>query len=366
MKRIAIAVMVVAAVAMSATFAFGQAGNCTDMEENNRGNTNWGINVNSFVLEQSFKPSRSFTLCGASVNLWCNNACTVTLQIQAALGGGALTSSTVVTIPTTTQWYYFDFPDIAVTKDVTYYIRVLTNPACNSVLWRGQSGNGQYARGQVHINGAGSANSDFLFITYALDDPPGPYWARNNGPIQINADGPITASSSRSMTATAGSITLSKDIDTEIVALNLASCDVSVGPAVITEGTPHSDFTIDNISGQFAAYSFAGEAVGVSQFGGGGGGGSINWNTNELNYTVDVEVTAFPFVKIYATVYGSGKLVGGSGGTQVQLYEDGVAVQFDSGSIPTLTGYGLLLLVVLLLLAGSYFWWRKRKAAARA
>jgi hypothetical protein len=98
-----------------------------------------GGNCNYYVNAQSFSPTESYELCGVAVplNTAIGSATSATLYIQDGPGSGAtvLASGTrydvSTTLPLCGHWYKFDTePDINVTANETYYIRVT-----GEVMW---------------------------------------------------------------------------------------------------------------------------------------------------------------------------------------------------------------------------------------
>jgi hypothetical protein len=235
-------------------------------------------------------------------------------------------------------------------------------------LWQNQSSGNPYPRGTSYLNNTEYPNRDFLFITYAVEDP-GPYWAQLfPGPgaranLTVHS-GAIAPESPLRLRASAGeSILLSKGGIDEVFTLSSdAYISMEIGPQMGPADALYSTFEITRISGEFGAYDFGGIPVPASEFTGYDGDGTIFWDRNEFTYDAKVCVRAAGFVRISALIYGSGSILSAS---DVSLYGDATAVQIGNcEDVPSMSHYGLIVLAILLILAALIVWRKKRVVAA--
>ena len=158
-------------------------------QEQNRQDIYWGVYGSNVKLAQSFKPSKNIITRVMIRLIWQGSPEGLELSIRKTLEGNDLTSLYLdtedLTTDTTGFWYEFDFPDISITPDTTYFI-VWAPRGCpnkdNTFYW-GLKDNNAYQDGQAwkYLNETWDildpemlpkGNPDFSFRTYGFNNNP--------------------------------------------------------------------------------------------------------------------------------------------------------------------------------------------------
>lgn len=147
---------------------------------NTNSNSEWGV-PSPEKLAQSFQPTRNI-LTRVELYCWRMNLSsgTIKISIRNNLYGLDLTARTksVTSIPygdwTNSAWVEFDFPDISVTPEQTYYIvwEPSSTDSGNLTYWRNQAP-GTYNKGTFWWYDGGtwySNATDFTFRTYGINN----------------------------------------------------------------------------------------------------------------------------------------------------------------------------------------------------
>jgi hypothetical protein len=148
---------------------------------------------------QSFKPTLN-TLSRVEVNLYRKPSSTVdlTVSIRPSIDGIILTSVTIPinTIPTSADWINFDFPDISVTPEQTYFIQA----EGDSGLQVSYSQGNPYTRGDLYLYYIYTMSwfihdGDLTFKTYGYnqgnnppDTPRNPNPSFHETDVKVNSD----------------------------------------------------------------------------------------------------------------------------------------------------------------------------------
>lgn len=158
----------------------------------------YSVNVNEYgkahVVAQSFKPSMT-PLTKVDLAILTDNYTTqpVVVSIRSDLEGNDLTSITVPPeqIPQDNiSWCSFDFPDITVVPETTYYIIIRSNDT-NYAYCVGYNGSNLYPRGNTWLcydgNWTAYYSEDCAFRTYSINTQPptppnitGPHYGKIN------------------------------------------------------------------------------------------------------------------------------------------------------------------------------------------
>jgi PKD domain len=135
-------------------------------------------------VAQSFKPALStLTKVELNVGKYNNPTGVVKVSIRDSLYGADLTSVSlgIGIISTSQKWVIFDFDDIEVIPEKTYYIILHKDSSWDSshYLTYSYSDDNQYSRGEMRIEKSGigwvylnNANDDLTFRAYGLDNEP--------------------------------------------------------------------------------------------------------------------------------------------------------------------------------------------------
>jgi hypothetical protein len=142
------------------------------------------------------------------------------------------------------------------------------------------------------------------------------------------------------------SFSLEKDGIAAEVDLVQATIEVSIGTEIDAGGM--SPFTVTEGSGQFDAYLFDSEPIGISNFEVLEGDGEIHWETGEATGRILVRTTALGFLPITARATGFGNVNLATGDVTLNL--NSLASQISS--LPALNGLSIVLLIVALGAAG--------------
>lgn len=353
---------------------------CSVMEENHRGSPNAGVlinNTNNFYTAQSFKPQKNYTLCKVEVYIDTTSiaasACTVTLYIDTSYpySGSALTSKSINTVASKAQWYCFDVPDISLTQNTTYYIRLQGNATCAnlwSAVWNPSSD--PYPRGVGYPTTSYTGFYDYLFATYRQEDPDG-YGCSISETVDFGVtSGTFEPGSTVTLNATNGIAQLCKHPTCVDVDLSYAQLAINIGPnetayfvdvnGVTQETRQISQFTVTSLEGGFDAYEFGGIPVGASTFQiYGPSGGTIVWDSNTITCNMSIVASATGFVDIHAEGFGTALINTGTNSVELQL--DSKGVEIIPSDIPTLTEWGLIVMVILLFALGAVMIQRKSR-----
>lgn len=153
-----------------------------------------------------------------------------------------------------------------------------------------------------------------------------------DGDIEPNAAGLIIqAQLPAAMDVRKGDMVVSVD-------LLAASLEADIGAQV----GDFSDVSIQSGSGQFDAYVFDSVPVGVSNFAIIGGEGTIDWSSGTFQGSMAIVVSAVGFSDISATAAASGQIDQVSDG--ITLLSHGSCIENVTGSIPAVSGWGVLVM----------------------
>ena len=153
------------------------------------------------------------------------------------------------------------------------------------------------------------------------------------------------------------SMSLEKDGIVAEVELLQATVEVSIGTQIDAGGM--SPFTVTQGSGQFFAYLFDTEPVGISSFEVLKGEGDIHWETGEASGRMLVRTTALGFLPITARASGFGDIDLVTGDVTLNLN----SVAWEIASLPALGGLSIALLVVALVASGLLVYRRRQRIA---